>query len=89
MLFNLLSSAFTGVNLSDCGAGSLSELNTKIEARIRETNKRDRALRILLTFRNFSSHNISAGTKDDFIFKEFGQVLTEIFRAIIHISNLP
>ncbi len=42
-------------------ADSYKEFNDKLERMYGETNKRDRALQMLLTLRNFSSHNISAG----------------------------
>jgi hypothetical protein len=54
-----------------------------------ETNKRDRSLRMLLTLRNFSSHNISAGEKEDFLFREFDKLFNEILRAVVHIYNVP
>jgi len=89
MLKDLISDAFSGVDLSGCGADSYEELNDKLEKIYGETSKRDRALRILLTLRNFSSHNISAGESVDFIFRNFAEVLSEILRAVIYIYGLP
>jgi len=89
MLKDLVTNAFSGVNLRGCKADSYEELNTKLERYYGESNKRDRALRMLLTLRNFSSHNISAGEPKDFIFGKFDKVFTEILRAIIHIYRLP
>ncbi len=87
-LGGLITSAFPGVDVR-CGANSYDELNQKLEELLKETNKRDRALRILLTLRNFSSHNISAGESNDFILSEFEKVIKEVFRAIINIFQLP
>jgi hypothetical protein len=89
MLNNLISSAFSGIYLSGCGADSYEDLNDKLEKMYGEANKKDRALRMLLTMRNFSSHNISAGESGDFILKNFAEVFTEILRAVICIYNLP
>jgi len=89
MLNNLLSTAFSGVNLSGCSTHSNQELNDTIENIYGETNKRDRALRMLYTLRNFSSHNISACKSGDFIPSNFSEVFNEILRAVILIYNLP
>ena len=89
MLRELIANAFSGVDLSGCGAGSYDELNEKLAEYYKETNRRDRSLRMLLAIRNFSSHNISAGGPDDFLLKSFENVITEILRAIINIYQLP
>lgn len=88
-LYELLSNAFTNVNLRGCSTHSSEELNDKIEEIYGETNKRDRALRTLYTLRNFSSHNISACESGDFIPSSFSEVFNEILRAVILIYNLP
>lgn len=89
MLRELISNTFSGVDLSGCGANSYEELNAKLEQFHKESNKRDRALRMLLTLRNFSSHNISAGEPKDFILGSFDKVFGEILRAVINIYRLP
>ena len=89
MLNNLISTAFPQIDLTGCGAGSYKELNEKLEKMHTETNKRDRSLRMLLTLRNFSSHNISAGEKEDFLFREFDKLFNEILRAVVHVYNVP
>jgi len=89
MLSRLISIAFSGIDLSGCVADSYKELDDKLERMHGETNKRDRALRMLLTLRNFSSHNISAGEREDFFFKEFDKVFNEILRAILCIHGVP
>lgn len=89
MLKALIVSAFPGIDLTDCGADCYRDLNDKLEKMYGEANKKDRALRMLLTIRNFSSHNISAGESGDFILKNFAEVLKEILRAVIYIFNLP
>ena len=89
MLKELIANAFSGVDLRGCGADSYERLNDKLEELYKETNRRDRSLRMLLTMRNFSSHNISAGEPDDFILKSFENVITEILRAIVNIYRLP
>jgi len=89
MLNNLISSAFSGIDLAGCGADSYKDLNDKLEKMCSETNMRNRALRMLLTLRNFSSHNISSGDKEDFFFREFEKVFNEILRAIVHVFNAP
>lgn len=89
MLKNLIRNAFPGVDLTGCRTGSWKKLNAKLEQYYRESNKRDRALRMLLTLRNFSSHNISAGESKDFILKNFDKIFTEILRAVINIFRLP
>jgi hypothetical protein len=89
MLNSLISSAFSGIDLAGCGADSYRDLNDKLEKMYAETNKRDKALRMLLTLRNFSSHNISSGEKNDFFFRDFDKVFNEILRAIMHIFSVP
>jgi hypothetical protein len=88
-LSTLLSTAFSPIDLSGCSTSSSQELNDTVENIYRETNKRDRALRILLTLRNFSSHNIAACETGDFIPSNFSEVFNEIVRAVILINNLP
>jgi len=88
MLRGLLSSAFPEIDLADCGADNYQELNDKLEKMYSEPNNKDRAFRMLLTIRNVSSHNISAGNHEDFILKNFTEVFNEIMRALIHIFNL-
>jgi hypothetical protein len=89
MLNNLMSSAFSGIDLSGCGADSYEDLNDKLEKMYGEINKRNRALRMLLTLRNFSSHHISAGENEDFFFKDFDEVFNEILRAVMCIHSVP
>lgn len=88
MLKKLIDSAFSGIDLQGCGAESYEELNDKLEQFLNDRNKKERALQILLTLRNFSSHNISAGESSDFILQQFAEIFTEILRAIIHIHQL-
>jgi len=88
-LYELLSNAFTDVNLRGCSTHSSEELNAKIKEIYGETNKRDRALRMIYTLRNFSSHNISACESGDFIPSNFSEVFNEILRAVMLINNIP
>jgi hypothetical protein len=88
-LHQLLSTAFSPIDLSGCSTYSNEELNDTVENLYGETNKRDRALRILYTLRNFSSHNIAACESGDFIPRNFSEVFNEILRAVILIYNLP
>ena len=88
-LHNLLTTAFSNLDLRGCSTHSSKELNDQVEKVYGETNKRDRALRILYTLRNFSSHNISACESGDFIPSNFSEVFNEILRAVILIYNLP
>jgi hypothetical protein len=87
-LRDLISSAFPRIDLSGCGADVYEDLNDRLEKMYAEANKKDRAFRMLLTLRNFSSHNISAGESGNFTLRNFGEVLGEIMRAILHIYNL-
>jgi len=89
MLNALLLAAFSPIDLTGCSTSSSQQLNDTVENIYRETNKRNRALRILLTLRNFSSHNISACESGDFIPSNFSEVFNEILRAVILIYNLP
>jgi len=88
MLKDLIRCAFHGIDLSGCSTDSYEELNRKLEQYYEESNRRDRSLRMLLTLRNFSSHNISAGEPTDFVLKHFYKVFDEILRAIFHIYQL-
>ena len=87
MLHDLICDAF-GVDLKGCSANSYDELNKKIERFCKITNKRNKALGILLTLRNFTSHNISAGEPEDFILNHFDIVFREVLRALIYIYQL-
>ena len=86
MLNNLITTAFPGIDLSGCGASSYKELNEKLKPMYEETDKKKRALRMLLTLRNFSSHNVCSGEKEDFIFQYFDEVFKEVLRAIMIIQ---
>jgi hypothetical protein len=89
MLNELITGAFPGVSLSGCGASTTQELNNKIMTFMSEQNKKKRSLCILLTLRNFSSHNIPCGESQDYIPKNFESVFVEVLRAIFHIYKLP
>ena len=89
MLKTLLLTAFSGTDLSGCSTYSPEELNNTIESIYGETNKQNRSLRMLLTLRNYTSHNVSACKEGDFIPSNFSEVFNEILRAIMLIYNLP
>jgi hypothetical protein len=88
MLGSLLENGFGIHDQRNCGANSLKELGKNLRFHLKETNLQIRCLKILLTLRNFSSHNISGGTKDDYFYKKFETTLMEIFRAIFEIYGL-
>jgi hypothetical protein len=89
-LDKLIKKAFPKVRhaLDNCGAKSMKELSKNLRNHFKETDLDLRCLRILLTLRNFSSHNIAGGTKASYFYKEYENVIIEIFRAIFKIYRL-
>lgn len=71
-----------------CEANRLKKLEENLCQHFKETDPTARCLRILLTLRNFSSHNISGGTKADYFYKKYENILMEILGAIFKIYGL-
>jgi hypothetical protein len=88
-LGELIKNGFGIDDQRNCGADSLKELGKNLRHHFtKEKDFKIRCLKILLTLRNFSSHNISGGTKDDYFYKKLEIILMEIFRAIFEIYGL-
>jgi hypothetical protein len=87
-LGDLIKNGFGIRNQRNCGAKSLKELGKNLRNHFKEKDAKTKCLKILLTLRNFSSHNISGGTKNNYFYKNFEITLMEIFRAIFEIYKL-
>ena len=85
-LGDLVRQAFS-MTLTGCHASDLGELNGRLCAHFNKTNPEDRSLSVLYTIRNFSSHNITGGTSNDFLYAKYEEVLLEIIRALVMIHN--
>lgn len=85
----LISVNFCGINIQDCSANTLDELDKKLPLELSNKNKKERCLRILLILRNYSSHNVSGGTSMNYLYSCYEMILTEIIRALCNIQLLP
>jgi len=81
----MISTAFKGIALNNCGGGSLEDLNDNLISHFKEPNLKHRCLKILLTLRNFSSHNIAGGDSKDFFYKNYKDILLHVLQAIVYI----
>lgn len=85
----MISAAFRGITLSNCGADSLNQLNGNLQIHFGESNSKHKCLKILLTVRNFTSHNIAGGTSSDFSYSNYEEILVYVLQAIFYIHQLP
>jgi len=80
----MIKEAFGVVCEKGCRADSL---NDNISKHMDEKDIDAKCLRVLLTIRNFSSHNIAGGTSRDYFYKYYDEILMEILRAIFKIHE--
>jgi len=86
-LDRLICQAFGNIGLKDCGASDLTELNNNLILHMNESDPTSKCMRVLLTVRNFTSHNVAGGTSGDFFYKEYDAILLEIVRALTMIHK--
>jgi hypothetical protein len=77
------------VDCSSCSAANISDLDSKLTQEMAKLNLKERCLRILLTLRNYSSHNIEGGTGVNYFYAEYDKILAELVRATCFIALLP
>ena len=77
------------IGCSNCHADDITELDEKLKLEMEKANLKERCLRILLTIRNYSSHNIEGGTGANYFYAEYGKILAELIRATCFIVLLP
>jgi hypothetical protein len=77
------------VNVEDCGADEMSNLDNKLPTELPNANQQEKCLRILLTLRNYSSHNIGGGTSNNYFYAHYEDILKELIRAMCEIALLP
>jgi hypothetical protein len=87
-LGSLIPSKFT-VDCSGCHADDITELDDKLRIEMGTADLRIRCLRILLTLRNYSSHNIEGGTGANYFYAEYTRIFSELIRATCFIALLP
>jgi len=68
-----------------CGAKEMDVLDKKLSSELSKKDVKIRCLRILLTLRNYSSHNIGGGTKKNFFYSQYDKILLELMRAMYYI----
>jgi len=89
LLDDLIREAGFSVNLTGCGAGGMNDLDNKLASELSNSNQPDKCLRILLTVRNYSSHNVGGGTSANCFYARYDEILKELVRAMCHIILLP
>ena len=89
VLQGLIPEKFPHVNLNGCQANKMSDLNCILPTEFASQNQPERCLRILLVLRNYSSHNVGGGTKADYFYAHYGDVLKELIYAMCEIVLLP
>jgi hypothetical protein len=88
-LRNLFAQAFPTINLDNCGADSMTTLDTRLTSDLGNVNLTERCYRILLTLRNYSSHNVTSGTNTNVFYNRYPEVLSELVRALVGVRLLP
>lgn len=84
-LKDLLTQAFPSIELEGCSANTINELDNKLTSDLDRQNQPEKCLRILLTLRNYSSHNIKSGTSANCIYARYTEILHELIRALCYI----
>jgi CRISPR/Cas system CSM-associated protein Csm2 small subunit len=77
------------VDLNDCGASDMTELDRKLPLLLYNPNQPEKCLRTLLTLRNYSSHNVGGGSSANCFYSCYDEILRELIRAIYEITSLP
>ena len=88
-LKKLIKAAFPTVNVDNCSADSMPILDGKLVSDLANTNQIEKCLRVLLTLRNYSSHNVTGGTSANVFYNRYFEVLSELARALVYIKLLP
>jgi len=85
-LKDLITQIFPTINLQGCSANTMTELDGKLTSDLSGQNQPEKCFRILLTLRNYSSHNVSGGTSTNCFYARYDEVLAELIRATCHIK---
>jgi hypothetical protein len=88
-LRDLIMTAFSTIDLAGCGANSMTDLDGKLASDLNRLNQTEKCLRILLTLRNYSSHNVAGGTSANVFYNRYHEILAELIRAMCYITLLP
>jgi len=75
-------------DLSRCGANTMADLDKLLTSDLSGQNQLLKCLRILLTLRNYSSHNVSGGTSGNCFYARYEEILKELIRAMCYIGLL-
>lgn len=89
LLDDLVREAGFSVDLRGCGATSMADLDSKLLGLVGSTNQPDKCFKILLTMRNYSSHNIGGGTSANRFYALYNEILSELVRAMCYFILLP
>lgn len=89
LLDDLVREAGFSVNLRGCGAASMADFDTKLSLELGSTSQPDKCFKILLTIRNYSSHNVGGGTSANRFYACYDEILSELIRAMCYFILLP
>jgi len=89
ILNHLLPLKFPNINLNQCQANTMQDLNNILPAEFGKANQPEKCLRILLILRNYSSHNVGGGTGADYFYNHYEDIVKELVRAMCEIALLP
>jgi len=89
LLDDLIREAGFSVNLSGCGATKMVDLDRKLPQELSNSSQTSKCLRILLTIRNYSSHNVGGGTSTNCFYARYDEVFKELIQAMCQFILLP
>jgi len=89
ILNHLIPLKFSNINLDQCQANTMQDLNNILPAELGKINQPEKCLRILLILRNYSSHNVGGGTDADYFYNHYEDIVKELVRAMCEIALLP
>lgn len=89
VLRHLIPLKFPGINLNGCQANTMADLDNLLPSELSSQSQPDKYLRILLTLRNYSSHNVEGGTSQNCFYARYEDILKELVRAMCEIALLP
>jgi len=87
LLSDLIAEAFPSVDMTRCGADTMDDLDDVLEAELEKQAEPETCLRVLLTLRNYSSHNIGGESWNYIFYRRYDRILDELVRAMWHIHR--
>ncbi|MCW4050889.1 MAG: hypothetical protein NWE89_14265 [Candidatus Bathyarchaeota archaeon] len=87
-LKNLITQEFSRVDLRNCSANTMSDFDRILTSNMSSQNQPEKCLRILLSIRNYASHNVGVGTNTNYFYANYDNILLELIRAMCFVILL-